>query len=79
MHFLCNGVRSSLFGAALTAACVANCVVAAAACAAGALLTGSLTVFARGVSFLSSDSIFAWLSDPEFFDQVCHERIREPE
>ena len=79
MHSLGNGVRSSPFGAAETAAWVANCVVAAAACAADALLTGSLTVFARGVSFLSPDSIFAWVSDPELFGQVCHERTREPE
>ena len=70
--------RASPFGAAVTAACV-NCVVAAAACAADALLTANIARLSRGVSFLSSDSIFAWLSDPEFFDQVCHERIREPE
>ena len=55
MHFLDNGVRSSPFGAALTAACVANCV-AAAACAADALLTGNLAVLARFVSVFPTDS-----------------------
>ena len=60
MHFLRSGVRSSPFGAALTAACV-NFVVAAAV-AADALPTGTFPFFGRGVSVFPPDSIFAWLS-----------------
>ena len=63
MHFLRNGVRSSAFGAALTAACVANCVVVVAAVAAESLLTANITVLVCGVSFFFCDSIFVWLSD----------------
>ena len=45
MHFLGNGVRSSPFGAALTAACVANFVAVAVSGAADALPTGTLPAF----------------------------------
>ena len=63
MHFLGSGVRSSPFGAALTAAWVNCVVVAAAAVCCGWTSDGNPSVFFVVLSvFLSPDSIFAWLS-----------------